>query len=327
MKLNRLEIAGIFSAVVLVILAGVFFAGQVVHADENLTPVDPCEDIFPSVPGMPGCDESGGGNDDESQGGNETPVDPCEDIFPNIPNMPECEGGDDGGSGGGETDLCPNDEGVQTSTPCPSDEDDEGSEGGSSGGGGSGSSGGGGGSGSGGSGGGSVLGASTGGGLSCEYLTGFIKPGSKNDFFQVARLQAFLKVFEGASVQVNGTYDAASIAAVHAFQTKYASEILTPWGVSRSTGYVYLTTRKKVNEIYCDRNFSFPLTEEEQQIIEHKKSAPTSVVRPAQPRVQPQAPAAPQQPETEEREEETPVVNTPTSSFTDFFRRLFERFR
>jgi hypothetical protein len=56
---------------------------------------------------------------------------------------------------------------------------------------------------------------------------------------------------------------------VHALQTKYAADILAPWGIKESTGYVYLTTRKKVNEIYCaGQGMTFPLTAEEQKIVE-----------------------------------------------------------
>lgn len=139
------------------------------------------------------------------------------------------------------------------------------------------------------------------------------------------RLQALLKTFESANVEVNGVYDEASIAAVHAFQTKYASEILAPWGINQSTGFVYLTTRKKMNEIYCDRDLTFPLSAEEEQIIEKAKTAPV-VTRPTV-----SAPAQPEEleePETVEgRVEEAPVVDAPASSFTEFFRRLFDRFR
>ena len=104
---------------------------------------------------------------------------------------------------------------------------------------------------------------------SCDqYLTAFIKSGSKNDQAQVKRLQYVLRDFEGnASLQLSGTYDAATLAAVHAFQMKYASDILAPWGISRSTGFTYLTTRKKINEIYCRNTKQFPLNSEQLQTI------------------------------------------------------------
>lgn len=108
---------------------------------------------------------------------------------------------------------------------------------------------------------------------SCDmYLTAFIKPGAKNDAEQVMRLQSLLNESEDAALAVNGEYDAQTIAAVHAFQMKYASDILAPWGATKSTGFVYLTTKKKVNEIYCKMTKEFPLTNEEVQTIAKTKS-------------------------------------------------------
>ena len=89
------------------------------------------------------------------------------------------------------------------------------------------------------------------------------------------RLQAVLIEFEKADIEITGVYDEATLAAVHAFQKKYSAEILTPWGIKESTGYVYLTTRKKVNEIYCQGTKLFPLTSAEQQIIEKARTANT----------------------------------------------------
>ena len=121
-------------------------------------------------------------------------------------------------------------------------------------------------------------------GESCDqYLTAFIRfglpaatstaqAGRANDPEQVKRLQYVLREFEGvSSVEINGIYDGATLAAVHIFQAKYASEILTPWGIRKSTGYVYLTTRKKVNEIYCRGTNQFPLTAAEEQVIERAR--------------------------------------------------------
>jgi hypothetical protein len=123
---------------------------------------------------------------------------------------------------------------------------------------------------------------------SCDmYLTAFIKPGGKNDSEQVKRLQSLLVEAEGADLEVSGEYDANTVAAVHAFQTKYTADILAPWGVSKSTGFVYLTTRKKVNEIYCKQTKEFPLSNEEVETIAKTKvqiTAPTSSARPSAPK-------------------------------------------
>ena len=120
-----------------------------------------------------------------------------------------------------------------------------------------------------------VLGTSTGPSQAVcdQYLTAFIRQGQYNNPDQVRRLQIVLTQFEGAPIQVNGVYDNATLAAVHAFQKKYASEMLTPWKISDSTGFVYLTTRKKVNEIFCRNARQFPLTARELKIIEDSIAA------------------------------------------------------
>src|SRR5690606_28151649 len=75
----------------------------------------------------------------------------------------------------------------------------------------------------------------------CPYLSQYMRIGANNDVEQVIRLQAFLKVFEGHDyVTINGVFDQATFQAVSAFQLKYKSDVLTPWGISHSTGYVYI---------------------------------------------------------------------------------------
>lgn len=132
---------------------------------------------------------------------------------------------------------------------------------------------------------GTVLGAATATPVtSCDtYLTAFIRSGAKNDVEQVKRLQTVLRDYEGAKIEVNGVYDAATLSAVHAFQAKYASQILAPWGQTRSTGFVYLTTRKKVNEIFCKNAKVFPLSAVEQAEVDQyrARTAPAQPTRPA----------------------------------------------
>lgn len=88
----------------------------------------------------------------------------------------------------------------------------------------------------------------------------------QNDPIEVMKLQAFLKVFEGYDyVQITGTFDQPTFQAVSAFQMKYFNDILAPWGHTAPTGYVYILTLKKINELYCLH--TFPLNEAQAQEI------------------------------------------------------------
>ena len=80
-----------------------------------------------------------------------------------------------------------------------------------------------------------------------------IRLGNTNDLWDVKDLEDFLNAFEGESLEVNWVYDQADFEAVKRFQTKYASEILTPWGIKNPTWYVFKTTTEKINEIYCSK--------------------------------------------------------------------------
>lgn len=393
MKLNRMEFNGILAALILVVLAGVFFLTQrVAYAD-----TDPC-----SLPGMSvfDCDEN-----------KDNVTDPCD--LPGMDANPDCNGGivedgegdslaeeinceiyaqlmaqgspipqgfdasgcddddDDNGDGGGDTPACADGEDndgdslVDSADPgCADSNDDDESNGDggstapacsdgsdndgdgkidmddpgcsevndtdetdpSSGGGGSGSGSGGG---EGGGGGGSTLGAAT--STQCvPYLTGFIKQGASNDKQQVLKLQAFLKVFEGARVELNGIYDSATISAVHSFQTKHQAEVLAPWSISQSTGFVYLTTRKKINEVYCNHDIKFLLTPDENQVIETSKVAPAKAkpqtAVPAKP-VEPAAAKAPTKAAVPSTASEEGATRGGWGAVGDFFRRLFNRGR
>ena len=131
---------------------------------------------------------------------------------------------------------------------------------------------------------------------SCDtYLTAFIRFGAQNDAEQVRRLQTVLHDNESADIVVNGVYDTPTLLATRAFQQKYASEILTPWRLDAPTGFVYLTTRKKINEIYCRNTRQFPLSQAESAVIERlTASSNTTIVSrprtaPAPARSQPQS--------------------------------------
>jgi hypothetical protein len=77
-----------------------------------------------------------------------------------------------------------------------------------------------------------------------------------NDRFEVTKLQLFLNLFIGTTT-ITGIFDDATEARVIEFQELYRSEILDPWferGIvphNRPTGFVYKTTRWKINDIIC----------------------------------------------------------------------------
>jgi len=90
----------------------------------------------------------------------------------------------------------------------------------------------------------------------CSILTGDMRYGANNNVNDVVALQNFLKNVEKLNVDVNGTFDQKTHNAVVAFQNKYSDVVLAPWGLRSGTGYVYITTIKKINQIACNQ----PLT-------------------------------------------------------------------
>ncbi|HDL75082.1 MAG TPA: DUF5011 domain-containing protein [bacterium] len=98
-----------------------------------------------------------------------------------------------------------------------------------------------------------------------EYILEFIKFGEDNNPEEVTKLQTFLRDFEGfKDLKITGIYDKQTFEAVSAFQEKYADKALSPWGINASTGYVYITTKKTINEIYCQREFLLTIAEKEE---------------------------------------------------------------
>jgi hypothetical protein len=84
------------------------------------------------------------------------------------------------------------------------------------------------------------------------YLEKYIKSGAKNDMNEVKKLQKFLATDEGFdNLRSTGFYGAETFKAVTDFQNKYATDVLGPWNNNKPTGYVYQTTKKKINELYC----------------------------------------------------------------------------
>lgn len=77
----------------------------------------------------------------------------------------------------------------------------------------------------------------------------------KNDPSDVIKLQKFLTEDEKIStLAYSGIFDEPTRRAVIAFQEKYAKDILTPWAETKGTGFVYLTTLRKINANNCKMN-------------------------------------------------------------------------
>ncbi len=89
-----------------------------------------------------------------------------------------------------------------------------------------------------------------------EYLHKYIRLGWPNDPVEVVKLQVFLQVYEGLEVPITGVYDLTTFKAVEIFQMRYGRDVLNPWGLSDidPTGFVFVTTRLTVNNIYCERS-------------------------------------------------------------------------
>ncbi|PIR69285.1 MAG: hypothetical protein COU47_04305 [Candidatus Niyogibacteria bacterium CG10_big_fil_rev_8_21_14_0_10_46_36] len=117
---------------------------------------------------------------------------------------------------------------------------------------------------------GEVLGASTGPegevlGETCEALIrSYIKSGAANDADDVSKLQEFLNSHLGLNLPITGFYGALTLEAVNQFQLKYGDDVLAPWipfghpDTNTPTGYVYKTTKWKINNLVCPDSEPFP---------------------------------------------------------------------
>ena len=84
-----------------------------------------------------------------------------------------------------------------------------------------------------------------------SVLTQYMRRGKKNDPEQVKMLQQFLNDEMNSNLPLTGFFGRLTENAVKAFQQKYASDILTPWGLTEPTGYVYKFTLWKINSLIC----------------------------------------------------------------------------
>jgi peptidoglycan hydrolase-like protein with peptidoglycan-binding domain len=78
------------------------------------------------------------------------------------------------------------------------------------------------------------------------YFVKYMRIARANDRAEVSKLQSFLKTYEGeTSLPVTGYFGRLTDAAVKRFQAKY--------GVTPVSGYVFVKTTAKLNEIYCQK--------------------------------------------------------------------------
>ncbi|TSD02569.1 MAG: hypothetical protein Athens071416_626 [Parcubacteria group bacterium Athens0714_16] len=114
----------------------------------------------------------------------------------------------------------------------------------------------------------------------CNYLLEFLKLDANNSPQEVTKLQIFLRNYEGfKNLNVTGVFDQETYSAVIEFQNKYKTDILLPWNHNEPTGFVYITTKKKINEIYCQKEL--PLSVAEKTEIERFKIQTGTVIEEA----------------------------------------------
>jgi peptidoglycan hydrolase-like protein with peptidoglycan-binding domain len=97
---------------------------------------------------------------------------------------------------------------------------------------------------------GTVLGTST--TLCSDLLTKTLRYGNSGD--EVKKLQNFLNTKQGEKLPVTGYFGGMTRDAVKRFQTKYASIVLTPLGLTTPTGIVGAATRAQINTLACTLN-------------------------------------------------------------------------
>ncbi|MFA5838928.1 MAG: immunoglobulin-like domain-containing protein, partial [Candidatus Paceibacterota bacterium] len=115
----------------------------------------------------------------------------------------------------------------------------------------------------------------------CNYLLEYLQIGANNNAQEVIKLQKFLRDYEEfKDLEITGTFDQKTFDAVSQFQAKYGSDILSPWKHEEPTGFVYITTKKKINEIYCER--TFPLSDTEREEIRRFTEEREKVIQEAQ---------------------------------------------
>lgn len=82
-------------------------------------------------------------------------------------------------------------------------------------------------------------------------LHSYMRISKKNDTAEVKKLQKFLNDEQNAGLPINGIFGKMTDAAVRKFQKAHVPQILSPWGITDPTGYVYKTTQRWINLTQC----------------------------------------------------------------------------
>lgn len=91
-------------------------------------------------------------------------------------------------------------------------------------------------------------------------LSSYMRMGKHNDSEDVKKLQQFLNKELGLDLPVTGFFGRDTDAGVRKFQLAHMPQILTPWGISDATGYVYKTTQRWINISSC-QSLDIPMPE------------------------------------------------------------------
>ncbi len=82
------------------------------------------------------------------------------------------------------------------------------------------------------------------------FLSKPVRYGYANNPEDVKLLERFLNTYENTTLTVDGVYAHNDYVAVVTWQEKYASEILKPWGLTKGTGYVFITSLRKIQKVH-----------------------------------------------------------------------------
>lgn len=82
-------------------------------------------------------------------------------------------------------------------------------------------------------------------------VVSYMRQGMQNDPAEVRKLQQFLNTYLHLSIPVTGFFGPMTDRGVRQFQMMHKDQILTPWGLTAPTGFVYRTTQRWINLVSC----------------------------------------------------------------------------